>query len=39
VGDGVPLSDIIAPSLIEIYKARSKQVRYGRWNTHGRVLY
>jgi magnesium-dependent phosphatase 1 len=26
VGDGVPLSDIIAPNLIEIYKARSKQV-------------
>lgn len=26
VGDGIPLSDIIAPNLIEIYKASSKQV-------------
>jgi hypothetical protein len=26
VGDGIPLSDIVAPNLIEIYKASSKQV-------------
>lgn len=26
MGDGIPLSDIVAPNLIEIYKASSKQV-------------